>query len=113
MKGSKINKLEEPKHLFSGLQGLMATLIFFLANDADCQIRFDPARLVEHAGVDSLACVHVHLVAEDPVCGILGALARQVELAKVGHVEQSRGRAGSCALGSDLTSRNYRLVRMY
>merc|ERR1719339_417270 len=72
------------------------------SDDGDCEVRLDASAFVEHASVDGLPLRPCHRSCEDPVNGSLGIRSRQVELSKVGHVEEARRGASGKALRPDV-----------
>merc|ERR1740131_249947 len=72
------------------------------ADDGDGEVGLDARALVEHARVDRLPLRPRHWSCEDPINSSLGVWPCQVELAKVGHVEETGCCAGGEALRSDV-----------
>merc|ERR1719180_207065 len=77
------------------LEGRVSTGAGSCFNDGDSEVGFDASAFVEHTSVDRLPLRPGHWSCEDPVDGSLGVRPGQVELSKVGHVEEAcRGASG-------------------
>merc|ERR1719352_163541 len=71
-------------------------------DDGDSEVGFDASAFVEHTSVDRLPLRPCHRCCEDPINGSLGVRTRQVELSKVGHVEEARRGASGKAFRPDV-----------
>merc|ERR1719184_369717 len=71
-------------------------------DDRDSEVSLDASAFVQHTRVDRLPLRPCHRSCEDPVNGSLGIRPRQVELSKVGHVEEARSGASCKALRPDV-----------
>merc|ERR1719352_1730484 len=84
------------------LEGRIGTGAGSCFNDGDSEVGLDASAFVEHTSVDRLPLRPGHRSCEDPVNGSLGVRTRQVELSKVGHVEEARRGASGKAFRPDV-----------
>merc|ERR1719352_68929 len=84
------------------LEGRIGTGAGACFDDGDGEVGLDASAFVEHTSVDRLPLRPRHRSCEDPVNGSLGVRPGQVELSKVGHVEEARRGASGKAFRPDV-----------
>merc|ERR1711970_919687 len=86
----------------TSLKGRISTGARSCTDDRDGEVSLDASAFVEHTRVDRLPLRPCRRSCEDPINGSLGIWPGQVELSKVGHVEEAGGGASCKTLRPDV-----------